>query len=552
MAGTYFSTLALVFLGLYFNFAERIIAGGYYKELAILFPYIVYFAGYRLFRIFIKQLLSSYSFYQYDRSFELDRQKLDWTSKFFSNVFFIVIIVLHTLASARGRGFLYLWIADLFQYFLVFIVFYITSKWFEEIRLVSQKSFSERFLDYISLINSVKSKWFFSFPLLIILIIKKGLAACYGFLEKFDFFRAISAQYFRKKVETSKVDQSLTQTVQDLPIEFLELYYSVDDTKFKLRRSQEEIYQSLLLNISHWRNEYSDEHIALVYGEKGVGKTFLLKRIFQDLEGTEKLFYGLSERVGAKEQLNQIAADAGEKKQQTVVFVDGLQNLFLFKRKGFEHFKEFLKMTQSDKLEHVFWCLGINNYSWEFIEAVLNKNRYFNFIYKVARWREEDIQSWLLSKSKETNYDITYDEVLFSTTRVSESEEVRVEAKYFRILWEEAMGNPSVAQKIWLESLKAQQNTKLIAKVPKERKEFLIDLPDEFYFVLACIVRHQSMSVSEIIEPTDLSEDIVRNSVKKCIEKGYLVKKDSSKVTVSLISQHAVYSILKRMNFIYG
>jgi hypothetical protein len=278
-----------------------------------------------------------------------------------------------------------------------------------------------------------------------------------------------------------------------------------------------------------------------------------LSKIKGSLDESGWISYSISERYSQAEQLQQMSLELKARTEKTIVFIDDIERLFISKRGGFKHFQDFLKITQEDSLGHVFWCLCINNYSWDFLESVLNKNRYFNCILKIERWREEDIQSSLLKKNANTGYSLDYDKVLFDNGKtIVDGDTEDIEARYFRILWEEALGNPSVAQEIWLSSVFFMKQGVVKALIPQESSNSVMGLPDDFYFVLAAIVRHESLTIREILESTDLSEDIVRNAVKKCIETGYLIKTNQFKVRIAPLFQHAVYSTLRRMNFIYG
>lgn len=535
----------------FFTLSEGIIAGGYFKELAIFFPYFTYYAYYRIFRVTIKLFLSNYSFYKFDRDFHLDKKKLNWTSVFLGRVYLSIVVIQHTLLSAGADGFLYNWISNFFFYFLIVVIFYVTHKWKIEIRLVAQKTFSAQFLSVVNKILDGRFSFLSCLFIFVFVVAFQLVFSLYRVAERFDIVRAISAQYFRKKVETKKQD-GLGNIKTDIEPEYVDLFEGVGNIEFPLQESQKKVYESVMSYIGAWQSNDSVENISLIYGERGIGKTYLLRTMHKDLSDVEKVFCSFNDRKSQKEELDSLISQVKNKQGKVVVFIDGLQFLFLSKRKGFDLFKDFLNLTQGDSFKNVFWCLGINNYSWEFIESVLNKNRYFNYINKLEKWREEEIEKVILGKHEKSGFELVYDELLYAANRLPENEDVDIEGRYFRILWEETMGNPSLAQKIWIKSLQQMSNKKVKALIPEERNESLVGLPDEFFFVLASIVRHESLSISDIQASTNLDEDIVRNSVKNCLEKGYLLRDRKLNVSISLMAQHAVYSTLKRMNFIYG
>jgi DNA polymerase III delta prime subunit len=540
---------------IFFAVSESVIQNGYFRETVILFPYFTYYAYYRIFRLIVGQVLSSYSFYRYDRSFKIKKEKLDWTSKFLGRVFLTVLILLHTFRSAGGEGFLYIWIASFSQWFLIFIVFYVSYKWIEEIKLVAQKTFNGVILQTINKCLESSLCLFVAFPVLILEFIFHSAFWIYTHLERFDFIRKISAQYFRSKVDANKVQEQSLNHSQDFS--YVKAFLrGQKEIGYKLLKSQKKIFDEIIKKTNLWIEGESDEHIALIYGEKGVGKTTLMKGILQSLNNEDQQnchYFHLKNDLSSEHTLMSSLETMRESSSKTFVFVDGLQYLFLSKRGGFTRFKDFLKFLQEDRLKNVFWCICINNYSWEFIEAVLQKNRYFNFIFRLNNWSEEEIEEYLLSIHQKTEFKLNFDDVLYSANRTDlESVDFDIEGRYFRILWEESLGNPAVAMRLWLDSSMKLAEKSIKVLIPKDREDFLGGLPDDFYFILASIVKHESLTVKEIEDSTDLGEDIVRNAVKICIEKGYLNKLKNHKVALDSLWQHSIYSTLRRKNFIHG
>lgn len=113
------------------------------------------------------------------------------------------------------------------------------------------------------------------------------------------------------------------------------------------------------------------------------------------------------------------------------------------------------------------------------------------------------------------------------------------------------MAQVEKANEIWLESIERMNEKTILAYIPHEIDEKIEALPNDYYFILANIVRHESITLQNIIESTCLSEDIIRNSLRICIDLE-LVEKNHNSYSLSLLKQHVVYTTLKRMNFIYG
>lgn len=542
-----------LWLALFFEFATALLGEGYLKEIAILFPYFIYYAWYRVFRLAVKQLIASYSFHKYDAEFRLDKTKLDWTAKLLGVLLLLFFCLLHSLKSAGGEGFLFHYAKQIGAGLFLIVLFLVSKKWAKEIRLVASKTFSGAQLKLVNKALDSKANALFCLPITVMEVLYNLAFKFYEFLERFDSIRALSAKYFRKKLESNKSASEVVK-IKGAPSEYLEAFFQSDDKEPTLRKSQQEALDSIASSIMNWNRDEAEGHTALVYGEKGIGKTLLLKRLVSQMEEhVDCHYYLFDSRAEAKLKMNELLANIKAGTQKKLVVLDGLQYLFLSKMGGFEAFKSFLNSVQDDAFRNVFWCFSINNHSWDFLSQALDKNRYFSYVQRLERWREEDIQDFLMSKHNKTGFKLYFDEMIYATSRInSDLRDGEIEGRYFRILWEEALGNPSIAQKIWTESLVPWGDKKVKALIPEEQSDSLPSLPENHYFVLACIVRHESLKAEEIVQSFDLSEDTVRNAIKVCAEKGYLTKKSDGSVSLATLSQNAVYASLKRMNFIYG
>ena len=531
---------------IYFQYLEVAIRDSYFSELSSLIPLFINYAYYRIIKILIHKFFTSFT----RGSFSLEtKKKLDFTVNYLSILFLSISILLNLLKTAGGEGLVYFIIQKLFIYISIFNIFYIASKWDNELW---------KYIDnYLPKTGKFLSKLklpiltFFIHPLLFLVITMHKLwNFIYERIERFDIVKTISAQIFRKQLDNKRSSRASNGESIRYDQYFNSFMYS-DILEGNLNSNQKKAYDGITTHIDNLFQDKDFKPVHLIVGEKGIGKTTVLDLISEKYKDNSFVKYtNFSSRANIEKEINELKeiCDSSTKK---IIIINGLQFLFISKLGGFELFKSFLELLTQENSQNFIWCISVNNYSWEFIEAVLKKTRYFNCVYKIDKWTEEEISKLILQKNKSTQMTIKYDRLLSQAQIGLDDVSLDIQNKYFRLLWEEALGNPSKAKEIWLNSIEKMNDTTVYAYIPDEIEDKIETLPNEYYFILANIVRHESINLENIIQSTCLTEDIVRNALRTCIDIG-LVEKSANQYSIDLLKQHVVYSTLRRMNFIYG
>jgi hypothetical protein len=542
----YSNFLPWVILILYFNFLQDQIEGSYFNELGTLIPFFIIYAYYRILKIVINKFFSSFTRGVFSPE---TRKKLSFTVNYLSQLFLYIAILLHLFKSAGGEGILYYIIQSFIIYITIFNIFYIANKWDKELWKYIETNIS--LISPFLLKLNIHFLKFLVHPLLFLIIaLHKLWIIIYDQLEKFDFVKALSAKFFRKQIDIKRAQKTrLIETIKN--DHYYNSFMYSEITSNDLNQNQTMIFNKICSHIDQLFKEEDHKTVHLITGESGIGKSTILDLLSEKYKDNSFVKYiSLNQRSNINKELDDLKTicDSDSKK---IIIIDNIQYLFISKLRGFEKFKEFLEVLSSENSQNFAWVLSINNYSWEFIEAVLKKNRYFNSIYNVDKWSEDDIAKLILSKNKTTGLTIKYDHALSQANIGLDDISQDSQNKYFRLLWEEAMGNPSKAKEIWLDSIEKVNEETIYAYIPDEIDEKFEDLPNDYYFILANIVRHESINLENIIKSTCLSEDIVKNALRTCIDLG-LIDKTSNQYSINLLKQHSVYSTLRRMNFIYG
>jgi len=313
-----------------------------------------------------------------------------------------------------------------------------------------------------------------------------------------------------------------------------------------------------------------DQSLA-IYGEKGIGKTTLLDRIEKQFTEQKTIRISIPTKIWQKEELNSFfAKELGleeteslkksilefNKKQtgKTLILIDDAQNLFLGKYGGFEAFREFVTLVNL-KTDKLFWCSSFNEYSWSYIKGVMGSAQYLRTEVFLGGWTDDAIRELILTKHKQSDYKLSYDQIIMaSRSSTNQSEAVsEAEEQFFRLLWEQSNGNPRVALFLWVNCLIPKGSNTLKVSLPERPKpEKLSFLDDNAWFVLAAIAKHENLTRNEAAATTSLEWAQVAHAIKICLEKGLLHRNEENRYRLHFQYQYDLIKQLRAKNFIYG
>jgi len=161
----------------------------------------------------------------------------------------------------------------------------------------------------------------------------------------------------------------------------------------------------------------------------------------------------------------------------------------------------------------------------------------------------------LLNIYAESGYRLSYDQIIMATkTKNSYQESLAfTEEQFFRILWEQSNGNPRVALYLWTQCLRYNGGKKLKVGLP-EKPSFqrLVGMEDDFWFVLASLVKHENLTRKEVVSTTNIPWPRVAQSIKIGLERKLLFKSKNNRYRLHFLSQSELVRQLKIKNFIYG
>jgi len=322
-------------------------------------------------------------------------------------------------------------------------------------------------------------------------------------------------------------------------------------------------------NIQRWHEDKTDENAQVVVGEKGCGKTASIERLERALaescQGLNLLKLTVPAKTTHPDAILSLVGDAldvdlteegpaalvksDEERQPTLVVLDEAQNFFLKEIGGLEGWRTVLSLVNA-RLDNVFWLLMVNNQSWAYLCNVFGRDYQFRNVVKVKRWGQTDIRSLILARNHLSGHRVRYDEVLLSS-RGPEAGNVRnAEQRYFSLLWDACRGNPMVALRLWLTSVKPKGRQVLVGLPTPPSASILDSMGENALFVYAAIATHENLTSQEISHVTNLPGNVVRYALKGGFDAGFLNKSEDGRYRLKPLWYQQVISYLTRKNLL--
>lgn len=538
----------------YIYMGSYLLESGRFEQLSFLVPYIIYYIWFRVVRIMIAQILASGVQFPEILGKDAAQNKLSWTAKWLSLYAFWVVILIHTLKTITGEGLFFYWFSHTSGVFSFILSVCVAYQWRNELKKLAEFHLRGWLQTVLKWLSSGWRALVFSLPLAIFFLLFISFSRLYRWSERFEVVRRLSAYLFRRQIESSA--QSVA-TLSNVPKDYKRVFLEANIVKKnQLSQGQKAIYQTLRQAISGWLNNDCDEMLAVIIGDQGSGKSqvasFLLKD-FKNEHQTETLH--IQKRDANQLQLKAIELLIddyliNESNAKKIVVIEQVEHLFISKVGGFDAFMQLLEKIQSQN-KHCFFIFLFNSEVWDFLSLKFQSVEYFSLIQKIPEWTEAEIKSLILSQHEMSSYTLNFDDIIEAAKGESDYDAITyIEDKYFRLLREESKGNPAVAKELWLGCLSYIGNNQLKVSIPRDRAETIM-MPENYYFVLACIVRHWCINEADIVAATDLPVSVVRSVLKKCKKQHYIIQV-GGEYKLNLTWQHSILSTLRRKNFIYS
>ncbi|MCH2534784.1 MAG: ATP-binding protein [Bdellovibrionales bacterium] len=553
------SLIALDFLN---DFIQKTIL----SELSLIIPFLEFYIYYLIFKKTVLNILRVVSEKVMLEGRQKTKFKIIKDSKTVGRFFFWSLVLLHTVSSVSSKGLVY---RELFIVLVIvgfFIGLKLVANWQEEVDYIFKEYMSEKNHQRYKNIKQNKlykiiSPFLFLFSIFLPVweVIKENVST-------WTITRSIAARFFKKKLESSDTQDN---TDKELPEEYKQAMFS-SATEEQYIESKDKVFEKICLEIDEWLSEKSDEHSLAIYGDRGCGKSELLKKVKAHYQSCNIIHSDVPSKTTKKSdvfnfisttfedqpvsELTDILKIDQSLKKPTVVILNQAHNFFLSQIGELEGIKTFFEVLNL-QTKNIFWMAAFNTYSWVYLDQAFRKNKYFRVAIQVPKLSEEELQKFIMKRHNSTGYKLSFADIIkvLRPHEDAQGEHLNyLESLFFRMLWEQSKGNPSLAAQLWIDCLKPYGNKRLKVGLPKTQEvRFLSSLSDDNHFVYASLIKHENLTSKELIGTTDLPEATVRHALRIGLENEVVMRGEDGRYRYTVSGQYGLTQFLKAKNFIY-
>lgn len=532
------------------------------RELSYLLFYLEIYFVYRASRLVIKMGLEYFFSHE---SLDQEKEKgerAEVTAKRLARLIFIQFALLHLIQDTVRKALVYHAVSNLVL-ILSFLIFVLEIRnWRQEII----QSFLHRFPKYGEKLAHYTDKKFGSLllPVLLAASLVHAMAIIItNQLIRFDFFKKILSDLFRRKIERSEKEGVVkTSPSQEYLAQFD--YYRASDEKLFVNR-EPTVANGILEAMDAWISGESSDDLVIIVGNRGLGKTTTLKTIMNRAPHEKKSYHKVPPRIlsekdfyvwlsgvcgGEISSLEDFLLIDSQIQEKRIHFVDDVHNLFIAQIGGFNAYKAFMEII-SLRTRNTFWCLAVTTHSWTYLQGVYGRDHFFGKVFKLRMWSDSEIQKLILNRHDVTGFGRTFDESLSAYGSGNVLGE-KTETQFFRLLWGQSRGNPRAALMHWVSAISEPSPGTIHVGVPQFIESSTVGtMSTEALILLTAIARHDSLTSQELIETTGLDKLIVRKCLKEAHEKELVWSDTESRIRISSRAQNAIDYYLVGKNFLY-
>ncbi len=496
------------------------------------------------------------------------------TSNIFKNIFVFYFSTMIVIELTIGRVYLYTLVNYVVLFYAIYHFLKESSRWEAELRKYAEKMFAgvivERFFAFIDYTPKVVR----SSLLLVFILILMIFDLIAGLTENLEFSKKVQANLFKKQIEKVEAREGADLNI---PVDYK------DQFSLKSLSGEEEyvensnnIEERIIQEVMEWSENRLTEHSVVVYGDKGIGKTTLLKRVGSILgenSAFDIIYTKMPSKILTQQDLNNyihdIFNDNDNNKEQsgdfhiydydqaleksTVVFIDESQNVFLSQTGGFDAYYELVNIMNLNT-KNIFWVMSFNKFSWLYLDRAFGRNQFFRNVFELKGWNDIKIKELIMKRHSKTQFRLSFDLLINATKSQDEIDKYSsIESKFFKLLWELSRGNPRAALNLWISALSRRNRNSFNVNIPRESDlEGLESMPDDLLFVISHVIKHENLTSQEIAKTTNLQPGIVRNAIKLGLERKIFYRDERGRYMVDISNQYGLIRFLQVKNFIYG
>lgn len=272
-------------------------------------------------------------------------------------------------------------------------------------------------------------------------------------------------------------------------------------------------------SFEEWKKE--DFAITALVGEKGSGRTTILNFAEKEFYGqlplikinlTETIYkendlfkiLSVSFNMTQCNSMDELELEISKSEKNRICIIENLHKTFLRVNDGFRAFERFLLLI-SNTHSKVHWVVTCGLYSWNYLSAVLNINKYFQNVVFLPELGIENIKNVILKRHRVSGYHLYFEPTeqieksrKYNKLSSDQDKQDYLQEDFFKQLNELSSGNITVAILFWLCAIKEMRDDSLVlSPVIEFDPVFMQNMPSEDLFTFAAFLQHETLTASQ-------------------------------------------------------
>ena len=363
----------------------------------------------------------------------------------------------------------------------------------------------------------------------------------------------------------SETDEQIAR----LPFIYRKLFDIRSDSDDRFYIAQPALSDKLKRAYENWKRGVM-ANFALI-GERGSGKSLFIHtadsqpwwehtalewKLDRTRYERDNLIAELSELLGLEQAgdvrslINQIQA----MKQQNVVIIEGLQNLYIRHLDGFEAIEALLQII-SETSDRIFWMVTSSRYAWAYLAKTVALDDHFSHTGRCDHLDADRIKALIMKRHKASGYELLFEpseemkQSRIYKKMVSDEDQIQeyLTTTFFKKLAEIAEGNASIAMIFWLRSIRDfDDHTLYIKPLEIASVDALNAVKPDIPFTLASLMLHDTLTPAELAMTLRLSESAARLLLMRLLAKGIVTRQNDAFALNHLVYRQVIRGLTQR------
>jgi len=349
------------------------------------------------------------------------------------------------------------------------------------------------------------------------------------------------------------------------------------ETLPKHRIERVEVNQGVLGALTDWKRTHRRGLVAVV-GDRGAGKRTAMEEVERRVGGHELPVVRLrldhritgegeavrwlaeaAEIPGAPRTVEEITSTLEEIEHRVFLF-EGLHLAFARKVGGLDAISTILYVLNASSDRH-FWVVSVHKPAWDWFDSAgsLVDTGVFRTVIPLAPLTSAQLQALTVARTGQAGLRVDF-QGLVKASALGTDPKVELERStsvFYRLLSEASSGNPSIALRMWARCLQPTDDDHVVTvRMGSSLHAGVVpNLSDTALFVLVALRLQDQLTVSELVEVTNLSTAAVRTTVRDLLSRELIERCDEARhggsVRIPDAALQSVARTLRRRHFLH-